>query len=1044
MAKISFDSLFKRQRQMRYLTIFALLIIVVVFGQMILLQGKKTTLAMGDTQDNPYLIKDTGFIWNDGQQAYYVKTAGNSCNVRFVGASGSGLIVDTDNDGTNGTDGVDKNCFKNPSFGRTDGRYATENNKLTNRHVRIDGNIVVVMWGTSNLQSLTVAGGAILTHAPLVYLTGSGAGHDYEALSYATDMSAQYDPTNSEPDLYTAGYTPGYSMAVNGEQDFDLNTGAISASGLAKKVDINSHTIRILDGQINVVGRGYPGANGNGHLADWGNRPNDLLDRGFTDYYADNDAAAVPVGLPLDFGGYGGFKGGSGTNYGGGGSGFKDIGGRANYVDSSPGNAQIVSDKLLNSRWTFSGNAVTSASTVHHGDPANPTDTANLYGAGGGASGRYDGDVDRGGSGGGTISLNGVNSGSIELHSDSVLDASGQNGIDTTNYSSYGGGAGAGGTILLIGAAKIVNDVSNTNVSGGIVGGKAGSMFEWNNDSVPPEYSEVTDLALDAIVRSSGGVGETDGAGACRSGSACGGGGAGGLVLLYGPITQSCIITASDDPVIPATCENKDVTIDGKSSFILFADGVAVRADAVTVWQADLNPAVAPNLPAGAKVGAACTVPGNALCDSKRHFASLTLINNATLFHDLIDIGGCDDTKRTTNPALGCGSSWTSWTRSGTVNVPTTTWRGTKRPNDMDQDLNGNKSLADQTTGTARWKKVDLEIDRDIVLKDTSKIDVSGQGYPGGDGSPVGDGSGPGGGKGLNLSKDHVGGCGGGYGGSGGGCAGYNSGSGDNIDGGVSYGNPNNPTDFGSGGGGAREANHAIFSSAKPGQRAGAGGGRIFLSAKNISLDSDSEILANGDKGGSVGAEGNTFTADAGGGAGGSILIKVSLDITGTMQSGPANVSGGGSYPTRIGSDGSLIPLGFLGSNVQAFGGDSKRAGGGGGGGRIFLNKNDRTTVTIRKTLKPISRPNLTPANAFNPYALLVNDRIAVDLSLSGLVPGKDTKIEDGLLSTGIVSCKGSVSDVSGNGGGVQSGVMVWLITPADFTEELSYECTIQ
>lgn len=89
--------------------------------------------------------------------------------------------------------------------------------------------------------------------------------------------------------------------------------------------------------------------------------------------------------------------------------------------------------------------------------------------------------------------------------------------------------------------------------------------------------------------------------------------------------------------------------------------------------------------------GSACPDPNNTACDSKRYFKSLTLENGAVITHEALII---DDMIR--------------------------------KP-----DKSYEKSITNQTTGKARWKKVDMEVTNAINFRSGGKIDVTGKGYPG-------------------------------------------------------------------------------------------------------------------------------------------------------------------------------------------------------------------------------------------------------------------------------------------------------------------------
>jgi hypothetical protein len=168
--------------------------------------------------------------------------------------------------------------------------------------------------------------------------------------------------------------------------------------------------------------------------------------------------------------------------------------------------------------------------------------------------------------------------------------------------------------------------------------------------------------------------------------------------------------------------------------------------------------------------------------------------------------------------------------------------------------------------GTSIVRGMDLGIVGDCVIDATSRLDVSGQGFPGSNGPGSGmSGSGP------------CGGGGGGHGGSGGtaNCS--------NIQGGPANGSSTTPTSFGSGGGG--------YPGVTPG---GAGGGvaRLYVLG---TLSLSGSILADG-----------TAPLNASGGAGGSLWISAYAVLgTGTIRAAGAteattNDSSGGGGGGRI------------------------------------------------------------------------------------------------------------------------------------------------
>ncbi len=174
-----------------------------------------------------------------------------------------------------------------------------------------------------------------------------------------------------------------------------------------------------------------------------------------------------------------------------------------------------------------------------------------------------------------------------------------------------------------------------------------------------------------------------------------------------------------------------------------------------------------------------------------------------------------------------------------------------------------------------------------FTLTQGSKISANAKGYSGGQG------------LGAGLASQ-FGGSGGGYGGRGG-AGGFIS------SGGLPYGSPTAPVDFGSGGGGPGFAvNNIVFPSS-----GGFGGGKIQLTVANT-LTVDGVISANG---------GNALPqgGQAGGGAGGSVYI-ITEKFAG---SGSITADGGKSGPT---------------------GGSA--AGGGGGGGRVAVFHRQPSTFT--------------------------------------------------------------------------------------------------
>lgn len=367
-------------------------------------------------------------------------------------------------------------------------------------------------------------------------------------------------------------------------------------------------------------------------------------------------------------------------------------------------------------------------------------------------------------------------------------------------------------------------------------------------------------------------------------------------------------------------------------------DGATVNADAVKILTGTTTE---------------CSDPNNSGCDSKRHFRSLTIQNGAVLTHEAVII------------------------------------------NDM--YLRGD-SLADETTGTGHWKKVDLIITNNLTLENGGKIDVNGKGYP--------NDYGPGHGLVAGQCPDEKG-CagGGGYGGEGG------QGNSADLIGGKTYGSENNPIDFGSGAG-LSDCGNDFF-----------GGGRIKIDAGSITIsDLSSMISANGNE--------NTNNCDfsPGGPSGGSIWL-----IANTINTPAARLYTPSDYAmadkgyhrdlTPRGTDGFVGTLMINGvlknngnsnnpavpsyTNIFAKGGDIWRNGGAGGGGRIVIGSAS-TSSSVKKVLEPLNRgsnPQCTSSggeNCFNPYSVQVGDKIRIHLYVTNLVPGSSNLISDELFKTAL------------------------------------------
>ncbi|MDZ7586681.1 MAG: hypothetical protein U0946_02910, partial [Patescibacteria group bacterium] len=287
-------------------------------------------------------------------------------------------------------------------------------------------------------------------------------------------------------------------------------------------------------------------------------------------------------------------------------------------------------------------------------------------------------------------------------------------------------------------------------------------------------------------------------------------------------------------------------------------------------------------------------------------------------------------------------------------------------------------------SAAALEKKVDLEVEGSVILESGGKIDVSGKGYPGNNWA---DGFGPG--KGRYTGGEYGGGAGFGGVGGGGGWAGgvYPS---NFISG---YFEPSQFY-FGSAGGGA------LADCGDPARTlGGAGGGRIYIKAGKIVVNSGSSIVANGDKGGVADSVARDIfgsvvcrrSARGGGGSGGLVWLEAtsfaftaSADVT--TYNGGANGGSIGTYNYDLTTYG----LHVNGNGERAADGTN-----GGGGGRIVVKKNE--SRFIRKTLQPIERGGSVNTN-FNPYAVEAGDIIQVNIIVSGLEANKTYDIKDNIL----------------------------------------------
>ena len=554
--------------------------------------------------------------------------------------------------------------------------------------------------------------------------------------------------------------------------------------------------------------------------------------------------------------------------------------------------------------------------------------------------------------------------------------------------------------------------------------------------------------------------------------------GNGGTVILnFKTIRNLCFVknTAGNTVAvnIPANCENADVIIDGTDptpGVTPADDNFVVNADTVQVWQTETHlecPLTDGGTAYSSYNGINCiygswpfshsgphaTIVNNTVgnvcnenavnsgylvvdtinCDSKRHFASLMIINGAKLTHQAVT--AADMTQDTV-------------ANGGTVD----------------------KSLADNTKGTARWKKVDLVIDEDAYLDSGGAIDVSEKGYPSATTSAEASGYGPGGGLSRSVNRGgasyYTSGGGGGNGGNGG--SSYDSmGTGDPVNDYHPYelaypipyvvdlSNRAN-FDFGSGGGFGRtdQGGGNDCHTFAPG---GIGGGRVYLRVESIYVGSDSSgIYANGGEG--IRTAGGPCGVIGGAGAGGTIWAEASIiKYTSSSSMQQLAYSGGagadGTPPYLKGQDGKFNMVGVFDNNsffnISVKGGDIYgTTPGSGGGGKIVIKKLDYyPDATVKKVLTAVERPLGTSNTRFNPYSLQKGDKIGVGITVEGVPNGDEYTLTDDWLTTGASSsCVPSSTSAntpdncSASGGFCTLSPSKWLTT----LKTINYQCVVQ
>ena len=439
------------------------------------------------------------------------------------------------------------------------------------------------------------------------------------------------------------------------------------------------------------------------------------------------------------------------------------------------------------------------------------------------------------------------------------------------------------------------------------------------------------------------------------------GGGGGGRIRVEAKAVKPSCTIASGATFIPAECEGGNVII---------SSGATVVMDSVLVDQS---------------TGVACTDNITSLCDSTRHFNSFTVKSGGKITHTSV--------------------------------LPTDLMNNGVQYPYLRKD--------DTFTGSARWRKVDIIVDSDLLMESGSSIDVSGKGYSGA--TDIANGFGPApGAKGTNQGGNYAG------------IGGSNTRisypinfesemiSNDYLYSRSYFSNitlENHPLfDFGSGGG-------------KDGASA-AGGGRIHLSAKTITvMDKTVSIIADG--------QGTTNA----GGAGGMIWIDAqnynmpsNVDEA-AIRGGNGLVAGGAGY---LYTD-SFAP------NIFSANGGIASAGGGGGGGRIVLHRTfaEANQPIITKSLEVIGRSSNSGTSVLdaNQYALMVGDKISINIAVTGLIPDVSATVEDYFLNsqTGVY-CGAPSSIVSPVSASQYSDIdkISWTFTPVTKNVTMSYACEVR
>ncbi len=194
--------------------------------------------------------------------------------------------------------------------------------------------------------------------------------------------------------------------------------------------------------------------------------------------------------------------------------------------------------------------------------------------------------------------------------------------------------------------------------------------------------------------------------------------------------------------------------------------------------------------------------------------------------------------------------------------------------------------LTQKTRSPGDVGSMQLIINKELIINSGGKITADGFGYSGGTGKQYGYGPGGGGWSFTNSIYVYAG-SGGGYGGLGADVGSY------------TYGDKNNPDQWGSGGGGGMGVGSYGYNGDYTG---GSGGGLIVISANKIIIDKDGSISANG-KIGEIGNGGRI----GGGGSGGSICIVTnSFNHEGMISANGGDGVAGSYFPPYAGGGGRI------------------------------------------------------------------------------------------------------------------------------------------